>query len=77
MKRLSLNIFIKDFKSTSSNFFRAHPTFIQCLQKVFSDLASQSYKVSVYLWYCHICFAFDGFTLYSLTWKWGLISRLV
>ncbi|XP_064638416.1 uncharacterized protein LOC135494385 [Lineus longissimus] len=45
MKRLTLNIFIKDFKSPSSNYFRAHPTFLKCLQKVFSDLASQDYKL--------------------------------
>ncbi|CAH1266792.1 SHH [Branchiostoma lanceolatum] len=36
--RLSLNFFVEDFKSPTSRYFRAHPAFMQCLQKTYNVL---------------------------------------
>ncbi|XP_050391144.1 uncharacterized protein LOC126810218 [Patella vulgata] len=47
-KRLSLSVLVQDFKSANSRYFRAHPAFISCVQKVMMDLQNQDKSLMVY-----------------------------
>ncbi|XP_070580394.1 uncharacterized protein [Ptychodera flava] len=45
--RLSLNYHVRDFKSSSSQYFRAHPVLLQCLQKVRTAMYKMGEKVVI------------------------------
>nr|XP_006820307.1 PREDICTED: uncharacterized protein LOC102808574 [Saccoglossus kowalevskii] len=45
--RLSLNYHVRDYKSTASQYYRAHPVLMQCLQKVRTAMYKQGEKVII------------------------------
>ena len=64
--RLALNFPVKKFKSEKSNYFRAHPAFLRCLQKTVNWVYQGSRKTVstqlsslVYSLYCEFYIIFD------------------
>ncbi|XP_071129846.1 uncharacterized protein [Mytilus edulis] len=46
-RALTLNILVRDFKSPSSLYFRAHPTFLKCVQAAMTQLRNADKQVKV------------------------------
>ncbi|CAG2185787.1 unnamed protein product [Mytilus edulis] len=46
-RALTLNILVRDFKSPSSLYFRAHPTFLKCVQAAMTQLRNADKQVTV------------------------------
>ncbi|XP_067670935.1 uncharacterized protein [Haliotis asinina] len=45
--RLSLLVMVHNFRSKSSNYFRAHPVFISCLQLILNDLQNENTRALI------------------------------
>ncbi|CAC5373291.1 unnamed protein product [Mytilus coruscus] len=46
-RALTLNILVRDFKSADSLYFRAHPTFLKCIQAAMTKLRNANKQVAV------------------------------